>query len=54
VDESRRRIIMEAIRQAGGNYRAAARQLGLNPGYLHRLMKNLAVKEQLRAGDHDA
>ena len=42
---SKRRLILEAIDRSGGNYAAAARLLGLNPTYLHRLLKNLQLKD---------
>ena len=45
VRESKRRLILEAIDRSGGNYAAAARLLGLNPTYLHRLLKNLQLKD---------
>ena len=45
VREEKRRLIREAIDRSGGNYAAAARLLGLNPTYLHRLLKNLQLKD---------
>jgi transcriptional regulator with GAF, ATPase, and Fis domain len=45
VREVKRRLILEAIERSGGNYAAAARLLGLNPTYLHRLLKNLQLKD---------
>jgi transcriptional regulator with GAF, ATPase, and Fis domain len=45
VREVKRRLILEAIDRSGGNYAAAARLLGLNPTYLHRLLKNLQLKD---------
>jgi transcriptional regulator with GAF, ATPase, and Fis domain len=45
VRETKRRLILEAIDRSGGNYAAAARLLGLNPTYLHRLLKNLQIKD---------
>jgi DNA-binding NtrC family response regulator len=45
VDEAKRDVIRSAIDQANGNIRQAARDLGLNAGYLHRLMGNLGLKK---------
>jgi transcriptional regulator with GAF, ATPase, and Fis domain len=44
VLETKRRLILGAIDRAGGNYTAAARLLGINPTYLHRLLRNLQLK----------
>ncbi|HEV3484989.1 MAG TPA: sigma 54-interacting transcriptional regulator, partial [Vicinamibacterales bacterium] len=45
VIDAKRRLILDAIEQAGGNYTAAARLLGINPTYLHRLIRNLQLRE---------
>jgi transcriptional regulator with GAF, ATPase, and Fis domain len=45
VREVKRRLILDAIDRSRGNYAAAARLLGLNPTYLHRLLKNLQLKD---------
>jgi transcriptional regulator with GAF, ATPase, and Fis domain len=44
VLETKRRLILGAIDRAGGNYTAAARLLGINPTYLHRLLRNMKLK----------
>ena len=41
VAESKRQLIAEALQRHGGNVAATARELGLQPTYLHRLIKNL-------------
>jgi transcriptional regulator with GAF, ATPase, and Fis domain len=46
---TKRRLILDAIDRAGGNYAAAARLLGINPTYLHRLLKNLQLREDAPA-----
>jgi DNA-binding NtrC family response regulator len=38
-------LIRDAIRRAGGHHRRAAALLGLNPTYLSRLIRNLALKD---------
>ena len=45
VLDVKRRLILEAIERAGGNYTAAARLLGINPTYLHRLVNNLNLRD---------
>ena len=48
LNETKRRLIREAVEAAHGNYTEAAKRLGLHPNYLHRLIRNLGMKEQLR------
>jgi len=38
----------DAMKQSKGNYTAAAKLLGLHPNYLHRLVKNLNLKQHLK------
>jgi transcriptional regulator with GAF, ATPase, and Fis domain len=45
VAEEKRRLILDAIDRSGGNYTAAAKLLGLNPTYLHRLLRNLNLRD---------
>ena len=45
VLETKRRLILDAIEKSGGNYTAAARLLGINPTYLHRLVNNLQLRD---------
>jgi transcriptional regulator with GAF, ATPase, and Fis domain len=45
VLETKRRLILEAVERAGGNFTAAARLLGINPTYLHRLLRTLRLRE---------
>jgi transcriptional regulator with GAF, ATPase, and Fis domain len=44
IQQSKKDLIVRAVREAGGNYTAAARLLGLHPNYLHRLVRNLQHK----------
>jgi transcriptional regulator with GAF, ATPase, and Fis domain len=44
IQQSKKDLIARAVREAGGNYSAAARLLGLHPNYLHRLIRNLQLK----------
>jgi DNA-binding NtrC family response regulator len=43
VADRKRDIIRLALEKAGGNVAQAARDLGLQPTYLHRLIRNLAI-----------
>jgi len=45
VADVKRRLILGAIHRSGGNYTAAAKLLGLNPTYLHRLLRTLQLKD---------
>jgi two-component system, NtrC family, response regulator HydG len=45
---AKQQIVLAAIDRAGGDYTDAARQLGLHPSNLHRLIRNLALKDRLK------
>jgi Nif-specific regulatory protein len=47
VKESKKDLILKAVRETGGNYTEAARLLGIHPNYLHRLIRNLNLKPAL-------
>ncbi len=47
VKEHKKQLILDAVVQARGNYVEAARILGLHANYLHRLIKNLSLKNAL-------
>ena len=46
VTEAKKLIVIKAIDEAGGNYTEAARQLGLHPNNLHRLVRNLNLRDR--------
>jgi Nif-specific regulatory protein len=48
VAETKKQIILSAMQQAKGSYTEAAKLLGVHPNYLHRLVRNLNLKEQLK------
>jgi Nif-specific regulatory protein len=50
VNELKRRLIVQAVNQAGGSYTEAARRLGVHPNYLHRLIRNMNLKGELIDG----
>ena len=45
---TKKQIILSAMQQAKGNYTEAAKLLGVHPNYLHRLIRNLNLKDQLK------
>jgi transcriptional regulator with GAF, ATPase, and Fis domain len=48
LKEAKRRIIVSALVEAGGNYTEAANSLGIHPNNLHRLVKSLGIKEEVK------
>jgi Nif-specific regulatory protein len=48
VTHTKKQIILEAMKKSDGNYTEAAKLLGLHPNYLHRLVKNLNLRQQLK------
>jgi len=49
IAATKRELINKALQQNHGNYTHAAKALGLNPNYLHRLMRNLNMKGESAA-----
>ena len=48
VNGFKKQLILDAVAAAEGNVAEAAVQLGLNPTYLHRLVRNFGLKPQIR------
>ncbi len=48
VKELKKQLIVDAVEQTRGNYVEAAGILGVHPNYLHRLIRNLGLKESLQ------
>jgi Nif-specific regulatory protein len=48
LNEKKKELIRAALHEARGSYVEAARLLDLHPNYLHRLIRNLNLKEELR------
>jgi DNA-binding NtrC family response regulator len=44
----KKRAILAALGRAGGNYTEAAKLLGIHPNYLHRLVRNLDLKKEVK------
>lgn len=48
LNSAKKELIHRAYRESGGNYTEAARILDLHPNYLHRLIRNLDMKSDLK------
>lgn len=48
VGDAKRRCILDAWEQAGGDYKAAAELLGLHPNSLLRLIRNLGLRDMFK------
>ncbi|MFZ3279108.1 MAG: sigma 54-interacting transcriptional regulator [Candidatus Sulfotelmatobacter sp.] len=53
VKELKKQLILDAVEQTQGSYADAARILGVHPNYLHRLIRNLELKEILKEALRD-
>jgi Nif-specific regulatory protein len=49
VTGTKKQIILEAIKKSKGSYTAAAKLLGIHPNYLHRLVRNLKLRDQVKS-----
>ncbi len=48
VNEAKKQLILNAYEQAQGNYTEAAKLLEMHPNHLHRLIRNLGMKAELK------
>ena len=48
IKEKKKELILNAVEQAEGNYTEAAKLLQVHPNYLHRLIRNMDLKDQLK------
>jgi DNA-binding NtrC family response regulator len=48
LQTAKRAIIVSAIEDADGNYSEAARRLGIHPNNLHRLIRGLGIREEIK------
>jgi transcriptional regulator with GAF, ATPase, and Fis domain len=53
LKELKKQLILDAVEQTRGSYAEAARILGVHPNYLHRLIRNLELKEALKEALRD-
>jgi two-component system response regulator HydG len=47
VGQAKKEAILEAYAQGGGDYKQAAKILGLHPNYLLRLVRNMGLREEI-------
>ena len=52
VKDLKKRLILTAMDDAQGSYTEAAHILGVHPNYLHRLIRNLDLRDAIRGNDH--
>ncbi len=50
LKEVKKQLILTALDESKGNFTEAAKSLGLHPNYLHRLIRNLDLRAELKAG----
>jgi Nif-specific regulatory protein len=48
VAQTKKQVILSAMQQMKGNYTEAAKLLGVHPNYLHRLIRNLNLRAQVK------
>ncbi len=48
VREVKKQLILKAMQQSDGSYTEAAKLLGVHPNYLHRLIRNMGLKDELK------
>jgi Nif-specific regulatory protein len=47
--EVKKQLILDALEESGGNFTEAAQMLGVHANYLHRLVRNLNLKQAIRS-----
>ncbi|HEY0380356.1 MAG TPA: sigma 54-interacting transcriptional regulator [Pyrinomonadaceae bacterium] len=48
VAEAKKQLILRAIEQSGGSYTEAAKLMGVHPNYLHRLIRNMNLRPEIK------
>jgi transcriptional regulator with GAF, ATPase, and Fis domain len=54
LKDVKKQLIVTALEESKGNFTEAAKSLGLHPNYLHRLIRNLDLRAELKAGGRKA
>jgi len=54
VNELKRQLIVDAMAQTKGSYTEAAKLLGLHPNYLHRLIRNMDLRSEVKRESDEA
>jgi Nif-specific regulatory protein len=47
INETKKRLVLAAMEEARGNVTKAGALLGIHPNYLHRLLSNLGLREEI-------
>ncbi len=53
INHLKKRMIADAVKQSKGSYTEAAKLLGVHPNYLHRLIRNLDIKSELKKDNEE-
>jgi DNA-binding NtrC family response regulator len=53
INQLKKQMIADAVKQSKGSYTEAAKLLGVHPNYLHRLIRNLNIKGDLKRDSED-
>jgi len=53
INRLKKRMIVDAVKQSKGNYTEAAKLLAVHPNYLHRLIRNLDIKSEVKKEEAD-
>jgi two-component system, NtrC family, response regulator HydG len=53
INHLKKRMIADAVKQSKGSYTEAAKLLGVHPNYLHRLIRNLNIKSDLKRDNEE-
>jgi Nif-specific regulatory protein len=54
LKEAKKQLILTALEESKGNFTEAAKSLGLHPNYLHRLIRNLDLRAEVKASGRKA
>jgi len=50
VEDAKRKVVLRAFEQANHDHEIAAKMLGLHPNYLHKLIRTMDLKAELKRG----
>ena len=48
VREAKKHLVLTAVKDADGNITKAAKSLDIHPNYLHQVIRNLGLRQQLK------
>ena len=53
INTLKKQMIADAVKDCKGSYTEAAKRLGVHPNYLHRLIRNLNIKSELKKDNEE-